>query len=338
MTTQPVLALLYLFNALRSQGQDLSPLLADHGLTEAQLAPGGRIERGLALRLMCDLARRLPRLDQGLELGQAFGFAGYGPVSFLLLTSETAYAALQCGLRYQQQTFLFSPLSFVPGERESALCLDPLDLPEPGRRFLIDVEMAGTYKLILDLLSTQGRKGIATRVEVPYPAPPNVGSYASFYGCPMHFGSDRARIWMRNDVLQSRLLTADPTAHVYYREQCEEWLRGKSHEPDNADLAAQVRSHLALFQQGFPAADEVARSLGIAERTLRFRLAGAGSSFRQLLDEARFARARRLLGDSQQSVEQVAASLGYAESAAFIRAFQRWAGCSPAAWRRAQRP
>lgn len=337
MTTQPVLALLYMFNALRTLGLDLTPLLADYGLSEAQLVPDGRIERGMALRLMCDLARRLPREDQGLNLGQAFGFSGYGPVSFLLLTSETAYAAVQYGLRYQQLTFLFSPLSFVPGERESALCLDPLDLPEPGRRFLIDVEMVGTYKLILDLLSTLGRGVLATRVEIPYAKPLDVEAYSAFYGCPLQFGSDRARIWMRNDVLQARLPTADPTAHLYYRGQCEEWLKRRSDESEGTDLPAQVRSHLALFQHGFPTAAQVARSLGMAERTLRHRLAGVGCSFRQLLDEARFARARALLGDSQLSVEQVAQALGYAEAAAFIHAFQRWTGCSPAAWRRALR-
>ena len=80
----------------------------------------------LELRLLCDLAGRLPRADLGLTLGQGFGFTGYGPFSFLLLTCANAYEALQCGLRYQQLTFLFSPLSFVPGERESALCLTPL--------------------------------------------------------------------------------------------------------------------------------------------------------------------------------------------------------------------
>ena len=37
-----------------------------------------------------------------------------------------------------------------------------------------------------------------------------------------------------------------------------------------------------------------------------------------------------------EGVEQVALALGYAEAAAFIHAFQRWAGCTPAAWRRQQ--
>ena len=45
MTTQPVLGLLYMLNTLRAQGFDLAPVLASYGLSEAQLAPGARIDR-----------------------------------------------------------------------------------------------------------------------------------------------------------------------------------------------------------------------------------------------------------------------------------------------------
>lgn len=335
MTTQPVLGLLYMLNTLRGQGIELAPVLADYGLSEAQLAPGARIDRALELRLLCDLAGRLPRADLGLTLGQGFGFTGYGPFSFLLLTSANAYEAMQCGLRFQQLTFLFSPLSYVPGERESALCLTPLELPEPGRRFLIDVELAGTYKLLLDLQGNLGLNLRASRVEVPYPAPAEVRAYEAYFGCPVRFGAEQSRIWIDNQHLQLRLPTADPTAHAYYRGQCEERLLQQQQENRAGDLPEQVRRHLALYSQGYPDAAQVAAALGLAERTLRHQLKTAGSSYRQLLDETRFGRARQLLV-AGQGVEQVALALGYAEAAAFIHAFQRWAGCSPAAWRRQQ--
>lgn len=336
MTTQPVLGLLYMLNTLRAQGFDLAPVLASYGLSEAQLAPGARIDRTLELRLLCDLAGRLPRADLGLTLGQGFGFTGYGPFSFLLLTCANAYEALQCGLRYQQLTFLFSPLSFVPGERESALCLTPLELPEPGRRFLVDVEMAGTYKLLLDLQNNLGLSLRAVRVEVPYPAPADCRPYESYYGCPVSFGSEQVRFWIANEHLQLKLPTADPTAHAYYRGQCDERLAQQLQEQRGGDVVTQVRQHLALYSQGYPDAGQVAAALGLAERTLRHQLSAAGSSYRQLLDETRFSRARQLLVGGGQSVEQVALALGYAEAAAFIHAFQRWAGCTPAAWRRQQ--
>ena len=104
-------------------------------------------------------------------------------------------------------------------------------------------------------------------------------------------------------------------------------------DPHHAD---QVRAHLSLFTAGFPAAAEVAAALGFSERTLRHQLRNQGTSFRRILEELRFARARQLLEGSQLPVEAIAGQLGYAESAAFIHAFQRWSGCTPALYRRQQ--
>lgn len=335
MSTQPVLGLLYLFNRLRADGVDLEPLLARHGLTVQQLAPGGRISRALELRLLCALVDELPEQAHGLHLGQSFGFTGYGAFSFLLLTSTTAYEALQCGLRYQQLTFLLSPLRFVPGEGESALCLDSLELPGRARRFLLDLELVGTYQLLRDLQSNLRLNPRALRVDIPYPEPPELAAYAAYYDCPVNFGSDSARIWISNEYLQQRLPTADAMAHALYQNQCDELLSKRQQADEPSDWPAQVRQHLALFAQGFPSAQQVAQALGVAERTLRHHLNARGCNFRQLLEEARGAKAKELLSDSRYSIEQIALQLGYAESAAFIHAFARWAGQSPAAWRRA---
>lgn len=41
----------------------------------------------------------------------------------------------------------------------------------------------------------------------------------------------------------------------------------------------------------------------------------------------------RLLTHSPLSVEQIAWQLGYADPSNFNRAFRRWQGCTPQAWR-----
>jgi AraC-like DNA-binding protein len=68
-------------------------------------------------------------------------------------------------------------------------------------------------------------------------------------------------------------------------------------------------------------------------RSLRRQLSEDGQSFRDLLAEARYAKARDLLRQTDLPVEEIAAQIGYAESAAFIHAFRRWAGQSPRAYR-----
>ncbi|MGA7980859.1 MAG: helix-turn-helix transcriptional regulator [Chromatiaceae bacterium] len=70
-------------------------------------------------------------------------------------------------------------------------------------------------------------------------------------------------------------------------------------------------------------------------RTLNRRLNAQGTSFKELLQEVRFEISQQLLRDTRLPVVEVAEALGYAAAGAFTRAFQRWSGKSPTAWREA---
>ena len=80
----------------------------------------------------------------------------------------------------------------------------------------------------------------------------------------------------------------------------------------------------------------VARKTGTSERTLQRRLAKAGVSFGDLLEQTRRALAERYLRDRDVAIGEVSYLLGYSEQSAFSRAFRRWTGVSPAAFRREQ--
>jgi AraC-like DNA-binding protein len=60
--------------------------------------------------------------------------------------------------------------------------------------------------------------------------------------------------------------------------------------------------------------------------------------FARLVDEARFQAASRLLHDPAVRIIDVSVELGYTDAANFTRAFRRWAGVSPLAFRRAAQP
>jgi len=79
--------------------------------------------------------------------------------------------------------------------------------------------------------------------------------------------------------------------------------------------------------------ETVAKALAVSRRTLGRRLADEGTSFRQVLDDVRMEFACALLQDRGSSVADVAFFLGYSEPAAFNRAFQRWTGKTPGAFR-----
>jgi AraC-like DNA-binding protein len=80
-------------------------------------------------------------------------------------------------------------------------------------------------------------------------------------------------------------------------------------------------------------ADQIASLFSMHSRTLHRRLAAAGTSFRELVDESRFEIARQMLADTYADVSHVAYVLNYADSSAFRRAFRRWSGTTPTQWR-----
>jgi AraC-like DNA-binding protein len=81
---------------------------------------------------------------------------------------------------------------------------------------------------------------------------------------------------------------------------------------------------------------EVARSMGLSERSLRRRLAEEGWSYSTILQENQLLLAQRLLTDPTRSIQQVGHDVGFTSTAAFHGAFKRWTGESPAIFRSAK--
>ncbi|MGE5452145.1 MAG: AraC family transcriptional regulator [Acidobacteriota bacterium] len=332
MSTRSILGLIYMVQGLQQLGEDPGPVLARHGLFIDKLDPGTRISRALEQRFYADMAEELHDPMVGLRLGGFYGLAGYGPLTMLLMTCATAMEAVQMGIRYQQLTYLYGQLRLEPGAELSALILKPLPMAPKAFRFRVDGEVSGTYKMLRDMQATMGLDIHAERIDMPYARPEQASAYEAYFACPVRFGEPEARFWLRNEHLQWRIPTADANAHALYRQLCDQQLVAQ--QKADSRLSDQVLTHLALFQEHVPTAQEVAQAFGLSERTFRRTLRAEGSHFRALLAETRFTKARHLLQNTAQSVEAIAQQLGYAESAAFIHAFQRWAGRTPSAFRK----
>ncbi len=75
--------------------------------------------------------------------------------------------------------------------------------------------------------------------------------------------------------------------------------------------------------------ERIARSFGMAERTLRRHLVEEGHPFRLLLDTARKSLCDLYKLENRRSLGEVAELLGYGELSAFTRAYRRWYGVAP---------
>ena len=83
--------------------------------------------------------------------------------------------------------------------------------------------------------------------------------------------------------------------------------------------------------------ERIAGHLGLSSRTLQRHLADQGASLRAIVEESRLEVARVLLCKTDLTVQEIAARSGYRTPSGFARAFVRWAGLPPRAWRNANR-
>lgn len=115
---------------------------------------------------------------------------------------------------------------------------------------------------------------------------------------------------------------------------------GQGNRPSEQVAAWDFLSLLRMIMQpylngGRPDLGLVAEIVGMSSRTLQRRLQQSGSSYSQVLQEARFDLARAFLNDPSAKIIDVAMTAGYDNQQHFTRAFRRFTGLTPTRYRRA---
>jgi len=335
MSKRSVIGLVYMLQGIQSLGVDPAPALAKCGLSLDRLDPSAEIELSLELAIFKEISALLTEPTAGLKVAEALPSVGYGMLPMVFLTCSNVYEAFKAGVKYQALTYLHGQIELEMHAHSTDIVYRPEPLPGEIRRLILDGDLAGTAKLMRDIQVQLGIRGGLEEVWMPYPKPREYKAYEHYFECPVLFDRQVGRIRVSNAFMSTPFPTANQTANQLYRRQCDELLLQRQ---QHQGLAGKVLAHLELFNDQFPSADEVASSFGIAERSFRRQLAQEHTSFRQLLDQTKFAKARRYLEESSKSIDLIAQHLGYSESAAFIHAFQRWTdGLTPAAYRKKSR-
>ncbi len=110
-------------------------------------------------------------------------------------------------------------------------------------------------------------------------------------------------------------------------------------EPDSrATFSDSLKQLLRPYlRDGYPHIELAAEIVGTSVRTLQRRLAAVGSSYSELLQQARFEAARQLIANPDVTLTDAAYDLGWSCPATFSRAFRQFAGVSPSEFRNFQK-
>lgn len=156
-------------------------------------------------------------------------------------------------------------------------------------------------------------------------------AYAALLDVPLAFGAARASLDFDAAQLALPLMGANAELREHLRALTARTLAALGRSSLAAGVQRQVRA-----QPGW-GRERVAAALGLSGRHLVRRLALEGLSFKALREAVLDEMARDALAGPGR-VADVAEALGFADEGAFVRAFRRWRGTTPARWRATTAP
>lgn len=309
-------------------GCDPAPIFAGLGLDQATFEdPDNEIPYLAAGNLLaaCVEATGCPHF--GLLLGVPASPSALGITAYLLRSAPDVLSALDDFVRYYDLVDQGGMARLEVGAKVTTLSYE---IHHPGMVAsdqFYDHAMVVACRIMQVLCGDDWSPGA---VYLPRGTPPDPAVYARVFRAPLHFDAEQGALAFDSRCLNAPLAGADPYLHRYLVTTAQELqiLRPQ-------DFTGRVRRlvRTALGRRVLSAA-EIAARLGMHERTLHRRLQAEGTTFRRTVEEVRYERARELLAKSFMPLSRIAAVLGYADAAAFSRAFRRWSGAAPAAWRK----
>jgi AraC-like DNA-binding protein len=197
-------------------------------------------------------------------------------------------------------------------------------------RFVNEMIVVGLVRLARAFKPDAG----AFEVAFAYPAPSYAEEYARALEQEVRFDAPVSGFRFDRRLLAAAASDRDPELHDTLRSHTEQRLMLLR---QRTTYASRVRA--LLIEHNGPrhiSMLDVARRLGLAERTLRRRLAEEGTSYDAVSSAALASIATSYLLDGQRTIQETAFELGFTDRAAFHRAFKRWTGTTPALYRKSR--
>ncbi len=308
---------------LRELGVEPADVLREAGLDAAALGtPENRIPYVTMGKLLQCCAVRTGCPHFGLLAGQRTSLSQLGLPGELLRCSPTLRVALRTFAVYHH---LNSEGMATLVREEDGMAAVGTAIYQKGSQFVEQV-YDGVIAMACNVMrEICGSRWSPEKVLICRARPADVAPYRRFFQAPCRFDSEQTVMFFPAHLLDRRMPEANPKRFKELEAQA---------QAEGLGLPIQLRRALrTLLLVGRSSGDEVAGILSMHRRTLNRRLKAEGTTFQAILDEVRFEAACQLLDTTSISLTDIAGSLGYAESSAFSRAFQRWSGAPPSARR-----
>lgn len=312
----------------RYYGLQPERLLAAAGITQEQLQQADSLipfDRVAVLFMQALQASGDPAF--GLTVGSAVQPRSYQVLGYAILSCDTLGEAIDRLIRYEK---LVGKLGVTRLHCQGDGCrlewLSPLQ--GPWSRYLQEAAVAGWITLARQLVAAVPD----FEVHFEHDCAADRQRYQEVLGAPVNFNSSFTGVAMASQALAIPMVGADAGLRAMMDRQAAVLL---DEFASRLNLVNEVRSEIVhILPDGEPGLETIARRLHLSERVLQSRLRDAGVSFSALIEDVRRSLATLYLQQASVALVDIAFLLGFSEQSAFSRAFRRWMGVSPQAWRR----
>lgn len=319
MSTYPAVA--------QSVGLDPTTFIRDAGMDPSSIGVPDRWVPAMAIaELLHHSAVASGRDDFGVALAEQRRLSALGPLSLVIREEPDVRSALRMLMRYEHiyNEALHIDMSEADGVATLKLSLDVgSDTPVVQS---IDFAVGVLCRLLRDL---KGGLWHPVSVTLRRIAPHDPSTHHQILGPNVHFDGNFDGVTVYARDLDAPNALADPEMRFYTAAFLES-LDVTRHRA----VTAKVRSIVELLlPSGRCSVVQVARSLGVDRRTIHRQLASEGTTFTDVLNEARTALARHLVQQQRHSLTEIAELLSFSSPGNFSRWFRTQFGCSPTQWR-----
>ncbi|WP_454873518.1 AraC family transcriptional regulator [Paraburkholderia xenovorans] len=312
---------------VRERGLDIDALLAAAGVPARLLAlPQTRVSAASYSTLWRQINHALDDEFFGQD-SRRMKVGSFAMLCHIVIHCQTLGHALRRALRYFD--LLLDDLSCTLSvERADARVTLHVRAGTPVRIFAHGTLLVMLHGLMCWLVGRRIRIRVA---HFAYPEPAYSTEYHLTYSPVLEFCCPCTDIVFDGSYLDLPVIQTEQTLKSFLRTAPENVVLKYKNQHG---LAARIREKLKTQPlDRWPTFDGLATGLGLGASTLRRRLKDEGQTYQIIKDELRRDMAISFLCDTEKNVDEIAIELGFAEPSAFHRAFRRWTGARPGAYR-----
>jgi AraC-like DNA-binding protein len=310
---------------LESAGVPVAPVLRRVGLTPELIAePEGRLSVRSQITLLDEAAIALKDDCIGFTLARDADPREIGLLYYVMASSQTLGDALKRAARYSKITNEALVVGYREGNR-LLISLSYAGVPRHSARHQIELGLFAALRICRVLT---GQNLVPQHFSISHYRSGATSEMARFVGTKVEYGADRDEFALNVDARELPLIQADTYLDAFLVKYCEAALANR--RGGMGQLRTRVENAISsVLPHGKVLVGDVARTLGMSQRTLARRLSEEGLNFTEIVQQMRRDLAVRYLDDRKLHVSKIAWLLGFSDVSAFTHAFKRWTGKTP---------